>query len=90
MTPVHNKVGSRDSQTAVGLPGAKPYHTFVWVDDIAQVIQNPTFAPDVKKVQVRPEALWRHYSGAPETGNSQVSKTVFRKYGLDSFNTAPV
>ena len=45
------QVGSQDSQIAGGLPGAKPYRTFVWVDDIAQVSQNPTLAPDGKKVK---------------------------------------
>ena len=29
------QVGSQDSQIAGGLTGAKPYRTFVWVDDIA-------------------------------------------------------
>ena len=45
------QVGSQDSQIAGGLPSAKPYRTFVWVDDIAQVTQNPTLAPDGKKVK---------------------------------------
>ena len=45
------QVGSQDSQITGGLPGAKPYRTFVWVDDIAQVTQNPTLAPDGKKVK---------------------------------------
>ena len=47
----NTQVGSQDSQIAGGLPGAKPYRTFVWVDDIAQVSQNPTLAPDGKKVK---------------------------------------
>ena len=45
------QVGSQDSQIAGWLPGAKPSRTFVWVDDIAQVSQNPTLAPDGKKVK---------------------------------------
>ena len=45
------QVGSQDSQIAGWLPGAKPYRTFVLVDDIAQVSQNPTLAPDGKKVK---------------------------------------
>ena len=45
------QAGSQDSQIAGWLPGAKPYRTFVWVDDIAQVSQNPTLAPDGKKVK---------------------------------------
>ena len=36
-------------------PSAQQVHcrhrTFVWVNDIAQVIQNPTLAPDGKKVK---------------------------------------
>ena len=46
------QAGSQDSQIAGWLPGAKPYRTFVWVDDIAQVSQNPTLAPDGKKVKL--------------------------------------
>ena len=45
------EVGSQDSQIAGGLPSAKPYRTFVWVDDTAQVSQNPTLTPDDKKVK---------------------------------------
>ena len=45
------QAGSQDSQIVGWLPGAKPYRTFVWVDDIAQVSQNPTLAPDGKKVK---------------------------------------
>ena len=47
--PSAQQVGLQDSQTAVGLPGAKLYQTFIWVDDIAQVIQNPALGPDGKK-----------------------------------------
>ena len=45
------QVGSHDSQIAGGLPSAKPYRTLVWVDDTAQVSQNPTLTPDDKKVK---------------------------------------
>ena len=45
------QVGSQDSQIAGWLPGTKPSRTFVWVDDIVQVSQNPTLAPDGKKVK---------------------------------------
>ena len=54
----------------------------------------PNSCPRWQKGQVRPEALRRRFGGAPKTGNSrnhgdQVSQTVFHKYGLYSFSTAP-
>ena len=57
-------------------------------------LSKPNSCPRGQKGQVRLEALWRCYGGAPEARNSrnhgdQVSKTVFHKYDLYSFSTTP-
>ena len=51
------QVGSQDSQIAGGLPGAKPYRTFVWVDDIAQVTL-PQMAKRSSSTRGFAETLW--------------------------------
>ena len=49
-TPVHNKLVHK-THTAGRLQGVKPCWTFIWVDNTVQVCQNPTHAPEGKKVK---------------------------------------
>ena len=83
------QVGSQDSQIAGWLPGAKPYRTFVLVDDIAQVSQNPTLAPDGKKVKFDQrlcgDAMVAHLKQNSRNHGDQVSKTVFHKCGKNIY-----